>query len=236
MRTVALALLVALAVASYAVAQEAAPAPNEAPAREAPTDHRTFYELRFTVMTLSTRWSRVGQANELLVLHAERSLYFGPGIGARFFIKQPHHGFIVDFDYLVDTDVDSLNSESKWRTDVALARVGYAYRFIRQGAAKMTWAFTLHGGFSAGGSINRSEGGFGGPVADAFSPRSAVIGGRVGVNVDIHIQRFFMGWALEYEGLRHVTGAPLESSHLVRFTLVPVFRVGVDLGPKVQSI
>lgn len=93
---------------------------------------KTSYELRFTIISLSTRWSKVDPSNELLALHAERSLYYGPGIGARFYIKQPHHGLLVDFDYMVDTDVDSLNSQSKWKTDFAMAP---------------------HASFSAGGSI-----------------------------------------------------------------------------------
>ena len=55
-------------------------------------------------------------------------------------------------------------------------------------------------------------------------------------NVDLHIERLFMGWALEYEGLKHVSGAPLGSSHLVQFTLIPILRIGVDLGPTIQSL
>jgi hypothetical protein len=92
----------------------------------------------------------------------------------------------------------------------------------------MVWAFTLHASFSGGGSIDRTDNGF-------FSGRSAVLGGRVGVNVDFHIERFFMGWAVEYEGLSHVKGAPLGSSHFLMWTLIPVFRIGVDLGPTIQS-
>lgn len=58
----------------------------------------------------------------------------------------------------------------------------------------------------------------------------------MGVNVDLHIERFLMGWALEYEGVKHVSGAPIGSSHFVRFTLIPIFRIGVDLGPTIQSL
>jgi hypothetical protein len=163
-------------------------------------------------------------------------LYFGPGVGVRVFIKQPHHGLIVDFDYMVDTDVDSVNKLSVWKTDFAVARVGYAYRFIRHANDKMTWAFTPHASLSAGGTINRDEPNLPGPIEEAFSARSAVVGGRVGVNVDLHINRFFMGWAVAYEGLKHISGAPLGGSHLLKWTLVPVFRIGVDLGPKIQSL
>jgi hypothetical protein len=226
--------------ASSVKAEEAAAAPEKSAAEveTAPAESKkTSYELRFTIMSPTIRWSKVDPAlNTLLQLHANRSLYYGPGIGFRTFIKQPHHGLLVEFDYKVDSDVDSLNSDTKWKTDFAMARVGYAYRFIRHGNARMTWAFTPHASFSAGGTINRSQGDLIPEVADAFTSRSAVIGGRVGVNIDLHIERFFMGWALEYEGLKHVSGAPLGSSHLVQFTLIPIFRIGVDLGPTIQSL
>ncbi len=56
------------------------------------------------------------------------------------------------------------------------------------------------------------------------------------MNVDLHVDRFFFGWAVEYEGLKHLSGTPLDSSHFIRWTLIPVFRIGVDLGPKIQSL
>lgn len=237
---VAFALAVLASGPVTSVRAEEAPAASDAASsasEAAPAESKkTSFELRFTVMSPTIRWSKVDESNALLQLHAHRSLYYGPGVGSRVFIKQPHHGLLVDFDYKVDSDADSLNSETKWKTDFAMARVGYAYRFIRHANARMTWAFTPHASLSAGGTINRSEGGIGGPVANAFSSRSAVIGGRVGVNVDLHIERFFMGWALEYEGLKHISGAPLGSSHLVQFTLIPIFRIGVDLGPTIQSL
>ena len=209
----------------------------EKPAAEAePTQadsKKTSAELRFTIVSPSARWSKVETRSEMLAKHAERSLYYGPGIGARVFIRQPHHGLLVDFDYRIDTDIDSLNSDSEWKTDFAVARVGYAYRFIRHANERMVWTFTPHASFSAGGSIARSHDG---PITDLFSARSAVIGGRWGVNVDFHIERFLMGWAIEYELLGHVRGAPLELSHFLQWTLIPVFRIGVDLGPTIQSL
>jgi hypothetical protein len=93
----------------------------------------------------------------------------------------------------------------------------------------MAWAFTLHGSLSTGASINRTASG-------DYDFSAAVLGGRVGVNVDIHIKRFFMGWAFAYEGLAHLSLGPLKSSQFVAWTLVPVFRIGVDLGPRIQSL
>ena len=83
------------------------------------------------------------------------------------------------------------------------------------------------------GSINRSAGRI---LGNVFSARSAVLAARVGVSVDLHIERFLMGWAPEYEALVHVRGAPLEFTHFVHWTLIPVFRIGVDVGPTVQSL
>jgi hypothetical protein len=111
----------------------------------------------------------------------------------------------------------------------SVAHVGYAYRFIKHANEKMVWAFTPHASFSAGGSINRSK-------SPVFPAASAAVGGRVGVNVDFHIQRFLMGWAVEYEGLHHVQEGPLVASHFLAWTLVPIFRIGVDLGPTIQSL
>jgi hypothetical protein len=162
--------------------------------------------------------------------HAQQSLYFGPGLGVHVFPKQPHHGLVVDVQYKLDTDVDSKFSDSsKWRTDFFVARVGYGYRFIRHANEKMTWAFTLHASFSTGASLNRTASG-------NYSAAGAVVGGRLGVNVDLHIERFFMGWAFAYEGLANLSGGPIRSSQFLLWTLIPIFRIGVDLGPRIQSL
>jgi hypothetical protein len=192
-------------------------------------DKRTSAELRIMLISAAARWSPVSTPDPRLTQHAKRSLYFSPGIGARVFIKQPHHGFLVDFDYRIDTDIDSINAlEGDWKTDFAVARVGYAYRFIRHANERMVWTFTPHASFSAGGSINRNKA--------LFPSRSAVLGGRVGVNVDFHISRFFFGWAVDYEGLKTIRGGPLKASHFLLWTLIPIFRIGVDLGPKIQTL
>ena len=79
------------------------------------------------------------------------------------------------------TDIDSLNSDSEWKTDFAIARVGYAYR---------------------------------GP------PHRAL----------------FHGLGRWNEAVGHVRGAPLELPHFLPWTLAPIFRIGVDLGPTIQSL
>lgn len=175
---------------------------------------------------------KVDARSDRVTTHAERSLYYGPGLGTRVFIKQAHHGLLAEFDYRLDTDIDSINSDSAWKTDFVLGRVGYVYRFFRHANDKTTWSFSAHGSLSFGGVIDRNEGRLG----DWVSARGWVIGGMVGMNVDLHLDRFFFGWAVEYEGLKHLSGTPLDSSHFIRWTLIPVFRIGVDLGPKIQSL
>ena len=174
--------------------EKEAPQAEASPAKatgDAATDphKRTFYELRITLVSAAARWSPVSSPVPQLTTHAKRSVYFGSGIGTRIFIKQPHHGLLVDFDYRIDTDVDTPNLlEGEWKVDFAMAQIGYAYRFLRRANERMVWAFTPHASFSAGGSINRSK--------TLFPTSSAVIGGRVGFNVDLHIRRFFFGWAV----------------------------------------
>lgn len=190
---------------------------------------RTSVELRFVISSPSGRWSVVEERSGVDAFHSKQSLYFGPGIGVRVFPKQPHHAVIVDAQYSLDTDFDShFSNRDAWRTDFVVARVGYGYRFIKHSNEKIVWAFTPHGSLSAGASINRTANG-------AYEASAPVLGGRVGVNVDIHIERFFMGWAFAYEGLAHLSGGPLKSSQFVAWTLIPVFRLGVDLGPSIQS-
>jgi hypothetical protein len=202
-----------------------------AEASSAPADaERTSVELRFVVFSPSLRWSVVEEREGIDAFHSRQSLYVGPGIGVRVFPKQPHHGVIVDAQYSVDTDVDTKFSDREgWRTDFIVARVGYGYRFVKHANEKMAWAFTPHGSFSAGASINRNR-------RESYATSAPVLGGRVGVNVDVHIRRFFMGWAFAYEGLAHLSLGPLKSSQFIAWTLIPAFRLGVDLGPSIQSL
>jgi len=44
------------------------------------------------------------------------------------------------------------------------------------------------------------------------------------------------GWAFAYEGLANLSGGPIRSSQFVLWTLIPIFRIGVDLGPRIQSL
>jgi len=61
-----------------------------------------------------------------------------------------------------------------------------------------------------------------------------LIGARVGADFDIHMCRFFMGWSLSYEVLRHSLGA----MHWSRFTTLSILalaRFGFTLRQRVQG-
>ena len=190
---------------------------------------RTSVELRFVIFSPSLRWSVVEEREGIDAFHSRQSMYVGPGIGVRVFPKQPHHGVIVDAQYSVDTDVDTkFSTREGWRTDFMVARVGYGYRFIKHANEKMAWAFTPHASFSAGASINRNR-------RESYAASAPVLGGRVGVNVDVHIRRVFMGWAFAYEGLAHLSLGPLKWSLFLGWSLIPGFRLGVELGARFQS-
>jgi hypothetical protein len=124
----------ALGPTASASAQDSSATPEETPtaASDASTgaelpgtnDKKTSVELRFTLMSPSARWSAVDLRSQTVATHAKRSLYVSPGLGVRVFIRQPHHGLLVDWDYRIDTDMDSINSLSQWKTDFSVAHVG----------------------------------------------------------------------------------------------------------------
>ena len=91
---------------------------------------------------------------------------------------------------------------------------------IRSGTAG---ALTPHASLSAGAAFNELRGG-GVVVRD----RSPVVGGRVGFDVDLHINRFFLGWSFRYEGLAHTQGA-VRASHFLSWNLIPVFQMGASM-------
>lgn len=64
--------------------------------------------------------------------------------------------------------------------------------------------------------------------------RPRVVGARFGVDLDFHIKRFFMGWTLRYEVLKHTKGS-IGVSHFLSWNVIPVFAIGAVLGAKVQA-
>jgi hypothetical protein len=203
-------------------------------------------ELRFELAANAYRWSSYVPERSGLPDYGKRSFNFVLGLGVRFFPKGAH-GVLLDFEYLFDPDFDSPPGPGwfcifdcppdLWLyTEFALVHAGYAYRHVVQGPrdpGRLAWAFTPHASLSMGQAYTEasSDTSLFDLVAGAYSP---VVGARFGIDIDLHIKRFFMGWTLRYEILKHTKG-PLRVSHLFSFNIVPVFAIGAVLGAKVQE-
>lgn len=193
-------------------------------------------ELRFRLFTTAYRWSSYSSDVVELPGSGRRSLHLVPSFGARFYTKHDH-GVLVDVDYRFDIDVDSnadflciFNCPPTLWTQFVVAHVGYAYRYVipSRSTGRITWTVSPHASLAAGSSYNE------GSDSRGVSARSPVVGARFGVDVDLHIKRFFMGWSLQYEILKHTKG-PLRLSHFLAWNVVPVFAMGAVLGRKVQA-
>lgn len=192
-------------------------------------------ELRFRLFTTAYRWSSYSSDVVDLPDSGRRSLNLVPSLGARFYTKHDH-GVLVDVDYRLDIDVDSnagflciFNCPPTLWTEFVVAHVGYAYRHVipSRRPSRITWTVSPHASIAAGSSYSQGGG------SSDVSSRSPVVGARLGVDVDLHIKRFFMGWSLRYEILRHMEG-PLRLSHFLSWNVVPVFAIGAVLGRRVQ--
>jgi hypothetical protein len=202
-------------------------------------------ELRFRIFTNAFRWS--SYTSEVASLpdsgapgSGRRSLHGVFGLGARFYPKGGH-GVLVDADYRVDIDVDSsagwfclFECPPQLWTEFAVAHAGYAYRHIIPSPGKRgrrAWAFTPHASVAAGASFSEASHGV---LSYYGTYRSAVVGARLGLDIDLHFKRFFMGWTLRYEFLKHTKG-PLRLTHFLSYNLIPVFAIGVVLGAEVHE-
>ena len=193
-------------------------------------------ELRFRLFTTAYRWSSYSSDVVDLPDSGRRSLHLVPSLGARFYTKHDH-GVLVDVDYRFDIDVDSnadflciFNCPPTLWTEFVVAHVGYAYRYVipSRRTGRITWTVSPHASIAAGSSYSQGSG------SGGVSSRSPVVGARFGVDLDLHIKRFFMGWSLQYEILKHVDG-PLRLSHFLAWNVVPAFAMGAVLGRKVQA-
>lgn len=206
-----------------------------APASAQPPERRSIsYELRAQLFSASYRWSNelyeVGQRERYPADAAEQSLYFTPGLGLRVFSSR-QHGLLVDGEYRFDFDVDGWFSvEEDYRIRFGVAHVGFAYRHVihpRRRPDRRAWAVTPHVSAAAGRARNLDL------WHDFIPEKSPVVGVRVGIDLDFHVKRFFMGWSLGYEYLRHTKGE-LRYSHFLSWNAIPFLRIGVDLGAPVQ--
>jgi hypothetical protein len=192
-------------------------------------------ELRFRVFTTSYRWSNFSSNATNPPATGKRSLYVVPALGVRFYPKNGH-GALVDVDYRFDVDADRegpflciFDCPPYFVTEFAVAHAGYAYRHVirsRRDPERLAWALTPHVSLSAGAA-------FSGQTDVSVTERSPVVGGRVGFDVDLHIKRFFLGWTLRYEILRHTKGS-LRTSHFISWNVIPAFAIGAVIGRKVQ--
>jgi hypothetical protein len=189
-------------------------------------------EIRVQVFAPSYRWSSLETAFDV-PSSAGQSFYFVPALGARFYSKSGH-GALVDADYRFDMDADTFLDffGTTSTTDFTVAHAGYAYRHVvasRRDPERLAWALTPHASLSAGAAFNELRGG-----GIVIRDRSPVVGGRVGFDIDLHIDRFFLGWSFRYEGLAHTQGA-VRASHFLSWNLIPVFQMGAVIGRKVQK-
>lgn len=198
---------------------------------DAATEARFSYEVRAQLFGPSYRWSDVNGLGYPYDI-AAKSLYFSPGAGFRL-LGTRGHGFLVDGDYRFDADADGyLTVEDSFPIRFAVAHAGYAYRHIASlrppNARRRTWSVTPHAAFSAG--VARK---MGYDSRDAIPARSPVIGARVGLDLDLHLNRFFLGWSFSYELLHHTKGS-LARSNFLAWNAIPLFRIGANFGRKVQ--
>lgn len=193
-------------------------------------------ELRFRIFTTAYRWSSYRSGAMDLPDSGKRSLYVVPALGVRFYPKNSH-GVLVDVDYRLDMDVDSdaeflciFDCPPQLWTEFVVAHAGYAYRYVirPRESGRLAWTLTPHASVAAGASYTEGS--------ERFNQReqSAVVGARFGLDIDLHINRFFMGWTLRYEILKHTKGS-LRLSHFVSWNVIPVFAIGAVIGREVRA-
>jgi hypothetical protein len=193
-------------------------------------------ELRFRVFTTSYRWSSYRSGAMDLPDSGKRSLYVVPALGVRFYPKNSH-GVLVDVDYRFDIDVDGdaeflciFDCPPRLETEFVVAHAGYAYRYVIRPheSGRLAWTLTPHASVGAGASYTGGSDFFG------IREQSPVVGARFGLDIDLHINRFFMGWTLRYEILKHTKGS-LRLSHFVSWNVIPVFAIGAVIGREVRA-
>ncbi len=237
MRCLRFVLVVAVFGLASGLAHSAA-AQGVVPSEPRPEASSFSAELRFRLFTTAYRWSSYRAVPVDLPDSAKQSLYAVPALGARFYPKS-RHGVLVDFQWRMDIDVDSSASficifecPPQWWTEFFVSHVGYAYRYAIPGPRnpqRRAWTVTPHASLSAGASYSSGSG-----RLQFLRDQSPVVGVRFGVDLDLHIKRFFMGWTLRYEVLKHTRGS-IGVSHFLSWNVIPVLALGAVLGGKVQA-
>lgn len=189
-------------------------------------------ELRFQLLSASYRWSPTIENAPEYDEYGRKSLYVAQGIGSRYFPRHGSHGVLVEIEYRSDLATDDPwclfgipDPCPRWKNDFAVFHAGYAYRYVVEAPHhpdRRYWAFTPHVSIAAGWAKNS-------PTLFGIPDRSPALGARIGFDIDWHINRFFMGWSIRYEGLAQTQG-PIGWSHFFAWNAIPVFQMGVELG------
>ncbi len=164
-----------------------------------------------------------------------RSLYLNPGVGVRVFLDG-ERGLLADVEYRHDFDIDSWGDEEPGHAvHMRVVHLGYARRYVAHSKRRpelRATTLTPHASLPLGRFTNDAEDYV---WSDEVGAHGAVLGVRVGADVDVHIARFFFGASLSYELLWH-PGSALRMSHVVGWTVLPGMRFGIDFGERVQSV
>lgn len=192
-------------------------------------------EIRAGLFPPSFRWSNHLPTAAPFIDNAEKSLYFVPSLGVRFY-PRGSHGATVDLDYRLDIDsgdpfcINIFDTcPDTFQIDFAVVHAGYAYRHIVESPKRPyrhAWAFTPHVSLATGVAISEHS------VA-GIPHSSAVVGGRAGFDIDLHLRRFFLGWSFSYEILGHTRGS-IHYSQFFAWNAIPIFRIGGVIGRRVQ--
>jgi hypothetical protein len=139
-----------------------------------------------------------------------RTFYFVPAIGVRVFPAQLNHGVLADFEWI------DFGFNTTGTPNFAIGHLGYAYRFLISPRTTHRWLLTPHASVALGKQTR-------------FPDRSFTVGGRVGVDLDLHFtKRFFVGWSLRFQAL-YPTKGQSKVFQYVSWNALPL-RVGFDLG------
>ncbi|MEM7437573.1 MAG: hypothetical protein AAF436_20640 [Myxococcota bacterium] len=235
-----LACFVTMTVLAAHVAADSAPDVVSTPP---PDSDRTLpplsTELRFGVSSLAVRWSDSAPTPGVDA-GGGGGFYWVPSLEARLYTESGH-GATVGVDYRLDFDVlgdfcvfGSCDNVANVDVDFFVAHVGYAYRFVRhprRAPKTRAWTFTPYARVATGLAFFDSRRL---PPNTSVVNRSPLVGGGIGFDIDFHIQPFFFGWSVGYDLLFHTRGA-ISRSGFLQFNIMPVGRLGVVLGRRVQD-
>ena len=161
------------------------------------------------------------------------------GAGGRLFFGS--HGLVMDIAYTYDVPASFVNfgSDDRFEEAYLLGHLGYAFRrFVPmpRKPERRRVGFTAHASLSVGYAATEYLSDGVAAESELVQSTDPVIGGRFGADIDLHFGRYFVGWGLDVDLLRHLRpqrgrgGPRLERSVLLGHNIVPFFRMGITLG------